>query len=123
MSRELKFRAWDKLNKRMFPVYGLGQTWVTEDTFDGTDNGTNHFEGQEFLDRIVIMQFTGLYDIFEGDILQWKHSGGVRKGIVHFDKDTLTYWCNDKTLADLKFDCPVIIGNIHQNPELVEVIK
>lgn len=79
MNREIKFRAFDIKRKRMFPVYGLGHDFATEDTLDGVDPGYNAFHGEDFK-QLEIMQFTGFKcinkknnvdeDIFEGDIFR-----------------------------------------------------
>lgn len=76
-NRIIKFRAFSKIKKRMFPVFGLGQYWVTEDTLDGVDPGNNCFMGSDFLNDIIVMQFTGLKDrngveIFEGDVIMYR---------------------------------------------------
>lgn len=60
--RAIEFKAWDKKEQRLFDVYGLGIDFVTENTFNGVDEGVNCFSGDEFKERIVIMQFTGFLD-------------------------------------------------------------
>ena len=80
------------------------------------------------------MQSTGLLDkngddIFESDIVEWEHkdTGQLVRGIVKYDTE-LGFWgmtdvrFNDLTaigyLANQKV---TVLGNIYQNPELVEV--
>lgn len=126
MSREIKFRAFSKIKKRMFPVYGLGHDWVTEDTLDGVDPGNNCFSGSDFLNDIVVMQFTGLKDkngtdIFEGELILWDtdlrfivvFNNGRFYGKPHPDNHIPC------TLHFHHFSKSEIIGNIHQNPELL----
>ena len=80
-------------------------------------------------DEIVIMQTTGLLDkngkeIFEGDILGTKD--GLLNGVVEYRSD-LGMWTNSLIRYN-NFErlCTVansreIIGNIHENPEFLEV--
>lgn len=104
-------------------------------TVEGDDNvygDTISFE------NCVIMQSTGLFDastpkkeIFENDIVEWKHNGTGRliRGIVKRDVD-FDFWgvqvCrfDDLTpfghLANQKV---TVVGDIYQNPELVEELK
>jgi len=86
-------------------------------------------------DDIILMQSTGLFDnsmpkkeIFENDIVEWEHkdTGQLVRGIVKYDTE-LGFWgmtdvrFNDLTaigyLANQKV---TVLGNIYQNPELVE---
>lgn len=138
--RTIKFRAFDKEKKRMFNVYVLGQDWVTEDTMDGVDEGVNVFHGREFFNRIEVMQFTGLHDkngkeIYEGDILKTDLEGYV--GVVEwiFSQWQYVYQCvddnirgvssginnglNDEGYEDGEKSHFEVIGNIHENPDLI----
>lgn len=129
--REIKFRAWDKDIKKMYPVDTLdseGKTTFThhalpEDTLKG--NNCRHLINYE------LMQFTGLLDskgkeIWEGNIVRWETSYG--------DIWEVHYHNGGWVLADLpdnseiepriRFDlyginCEVI-GNIYENSELLK---
>jgi len=123
MSREIRFRAWDKRQKKMFqvsPVWFEENDWYSDD-FAECMNNTD----------CLIMQYTGLRDkkrtkeypegqeIYEGDWCKAPHDFGpggwkVRTFEVRFnvyDGYGWNYWDMDK--------CE-IIGNIYDNPELIK---
>jgi uncharacterized phage protein (TIGR01671 family) len=71
MNREIKFRAWDKIDKIMRQVtcYNLYDEYVRLDE----DNSGNSITRK--IDDVILMQFTGLLDkngkeIYEGDIVR-----------------------------------------------------
>jgi len=122
--REIKFRAWNTLNKNMIIqpplVYHLGVLHYGYIT----NLGYEHFEG------FPIMQSTGLTDksgkeIYEGDIGRVKlNNEKILNGVVEWITDTY-YWKNKHNvypLGEVKHELE-IIGNIYENPELMEQEK
>ena len=102
-------------------------------TVEGDDNvygDTISFE------NCVLMQSTGLLnindkEIFENDIVEWKHkdTGQLVRGIVKYDTE-LGFW----GMTDVRFNNltaigylanqrVTVLGNIHENPELMEELK
>lgn len=132
--RELKVRAWYKPYKQMCQVESL--------RFDGNGVYTAVLIEESFYDRrlveadeIVIEQFTGLKDIngreiYEGDIVSVRDSPVVvedEEGVCYVAwssvlagfllKGSDAYKFDEQSLSDLKL---IVIGNIHENPELLE---
>ena len=121
--RELKFRAWDKyykLYKCNMDRHILRQDLENNILFklDHSDNYNNKDRDYN-KDIIIIQQYTGIKDangeeIYEGDILQ-DSDGYIDTVLYHEDG---YYHAGDWSGDD--FRCLVIIGNIYENPELLE---
>ncbi|WP_229030989.1 YopX family protein [Lactiplantibacillus plantarum] len=127
----IKFRAWDKENE--IYLYNVQDAYDMLSGFVKYDDGENASYDEccfsDFLDnkRYDVEQFTGLKDvngkdIYEGDILENRKY----RSIVKF--------ASGKFLADLietiqTFDLisethgSKVIGNVHENPELLEADK
>lgn len=126
--REIKFRAWDRLTGKMFPVgiidCSIQVVYIEES--NGLDSCRNS-------DEVELMQSTGLVDwegveIYEGDIVKipddyevfGKNAGETCK--VIFDSGCFRlktsrgrgrgFWFEDDSTV-------TIIGNIYENPELL----
>lgn len=106
--REIKFRAWDKYDKKM--IYDV--------TYDK--------ESTQGVRPWVFMQFTGLTDvngkeIYEGDIMGYddKRRRKVRKIVKYEHRDCEEY---GDFIGFEVFDDMVVIGNIYENPELLEEV-
>ena len=125
-----KFRAWNKELKAMFEVKSLVFTLNLATIASKNDlfpSRTCSF------DDIILMQSTGLFDkngkeIFEFDIVEWEHkdTGQLVRGIIKYDTE-FGFWgmtdvrFNDLTpIGYLANQRVTVLGNIYQNPELVE---
>jgi len=131
MNRELKFRCWDKINKKFVPpshiaINGNGILLVTDSgMYEKLQNKNYCNVDQEY----VVQQFTGEYDknkkeIYEGDIIRSYSEEFINEnyeGEVVFidagyhvkvnDKDYMGIWSGD----DIE-----VIGNIFEHPELLK---
>lgn len=123
-----RYRAWDKIHKTMYEVddimsidFGKSEIGVKTLFFERTSR-------YDF-DDIVLMQSTGMTDkngreIFEGDILDSEDS--FLAGVVELRQNlgmfvsTLLKYNNFERLCNV-LDSTQIIGNVWENPELLEV--
>jgi len=125
----IKFRVFDKVNNEMCEWYELvNNPTLLRDCLSASDST-----------RVDIMQFTGLKDkhgkeIYEGDIL--KHEIIYKSDFGHPDKDVSNYYevvfgVNILNIAGFYWKHKTrllhgsphdfeIIGNIHENPELLK---
>lgn len=146
MTREIKFRAYNKLTKEMFRVKVLEGRYVWG--FDYSQGDNPYEKCHDLEENTKLMQYTGLKDkngkeIYEGDILKYveyrspidsereSHIGEVKwdllgdtDGWSHGEYVTWTVKSKShrESLVDVVNDCEVI-GNIWENPELLEAKK
>ena len=120
--RQIKFRAWDGSRNKM-------QTSPKFVEFNFSSDGelfAKNYAIGGALQMLPVMQFTGLLDansveIYEGDIVDWV--GGIFY-IMWEDSDASFFAVrSDEVFAEsgqeLADSC-VVIGNIHQHPELLK---
>ncbi|MED1790314.1 YopX family protein [Brevibacillus laterosporus] len=135
--REIKFRAWDKKRKEIFPVHELGfdkisnliQTVIGYDDHD-SDGWTRHGgHDNRYANgvRFEMMQYTGLKDrngkeIYEGDIFkEWQ--GNIR--MVTWKDFFWVFELSEKQRKELGHryedfhNVGEVIGNIYEHPHLL----
>lgn len=149
MSREIKFRAWDEKNKQFADYEDIEEClycqsrdgWRSSDGM-GCCFGIN---AVEILADCIIEQYTGLKDkngkeIYEGDIVALLFGyvpmksvtteniriENAQKAVIHFDtaRAAFRYTIKQRTPRDCQFKPGtktniVVIGNIHENSELL----
>ena len=130
MNRPIKFRVWDKLAERMIYPHNDNQQHFIIDLNGQFHNLQNGSGGDDY----VIQQYTGLTDIndkeiYEGDILKNHYDVGNNIiGQVLYESDHGGYifqWKRKGRGQDYKnLNCDVafesvIVGNIFENPELL----
>ncbi|EDH0861481.1 hypothetical protein GCV70_13070 [Listeria monocytogenes] len=126
--RAIGFRAFVKRKKKMLPVTDLcfNETEAVGVSGCGNAKCTLCVDWYSF-DDVVLMQYTGLKDkygkkIFEGDICWEEHNECY--GVVKFEDAKFLYlWENIAEDLWEVADSIEIYGNIHENPDLLEVAE
>ena len=126
MSREIKYRAWLKEEKKILNV----------ETIDFSEKSIQYLKKNEiinvyllkttFLEDVELMQYTGIKDkngkeIYEGDIIICKYGPEIMMEVKWVDEGfrTLGKYNGDNYVGYVKNSAEVV-GNIYENPELLE---
>jgi uncharacterized phage protein (TIGR01671 family) len=132
--REVKFRAFQKqssLNRRP-GIYQVKDIIWYDEPFEPNDEeiyrGEVFFKGfddSEYLEDIILMQYTGLkdkngVDVFEGDILRLTTKAPHVDVVVEWDEEYAGFTTSKKDHTHMfgSHLCEVI-GNIYETPELL----
>jgi len=125
MTREIKFRAWDKVARRIMTVdmlriignCGYQQIGLVAEDLDYIRHPEN----------VELMQYTGLKDkngkeIYESDILNNGDIGSTNWIVTWNEKGFYSY-CDDEVCEDSPMshlEHLEIIGNIYENPNIIK---
>jgi uncharacterized phage protein (TIGR01671 family) len=135
MNREIKCRAWNKREKKMYQAdffdefFVINQGKVGSITGDIQDDGSSFYVDYSRSDDWKVMQYNGLKDkngeeIYEGDIIKWFDEIGENTNLfkVEYDEahwiivpisEAMDGWYLGNHLLE-------VIGNIYENPELLQ---
>lgn len=131
--REIKFRVWDSVSNEYRSLsmntnnQNLGLGFEVSGGIGSNVTTMYHSVGD------TVEQYTGRFDahdtkIFEGDIVKLNHDGydwfGYKKSISITDKvmfDAGAFWIGDEPIYTYLSEDMQVVGNIHENPELLEV--
>lgn len=140
MSREIKFRAWDKglSNDDNIPMMTQAltiQEWIDQRGFYYVNGCQADLSDFDWKNELIFMQYTGLKDkngveIYEGDIVKtqvWtkiddeNSSGDWYFGeIVYHQGSFLGRFPKPEVMEYLQHFRYEVIGNIYENPELLK---
>lgn len=133
--KEIKFRAWDKKEKRMLEVRCID--WTNQRIYFSVRQDRFGDDVVERLDfhKVIFLQFTGLLDK-DGKDLDWWEGDLISKPesrVIHeiFWNEKCGEWCGRRInfISDPSGYRPLwkyrdsgsfeVIGNIYENPELL----
>jgi len=131
--REIKLRVWDDIKKRMIDWKDVDLTKEVGDDEIFVFEPTGMFADPVL--EPIIMQSTGLKDkngieIYEGDIVEFKYPYDKRiktKGIIVWNDNKACFGISMKETTEqyelyriTAENYLTVIGDVHQNPELLE---
>lgn len=128
--REFNFRAWDERNKIMHYSFQFIESLPSEEngclifTSDKQLVTTEWINNPYFRQQLKIMQYTGLKDkngkeIYEGDVVGRDDMAYTRKVVYCPKRAAFILKDENETYFNMAF-AYIVLGNIYENPELME---
>lgn len=122
---EIKIRTWSEKLHKYIGVWG-----IYKHEGGAYQSGPFSGAGKPYINEL----FTGLLDkngieIYEGDVIRTKSHHPEKMEIRFIEGGFCAWWGNDDYPIDIAhfYDstgcCLEVIGNIHENPELLEKVK
>jgi uncharacterized phage protein (TIGR01671 family) len=134
--KEIKFRCWDIGRKEWMDSIWLNGDGVQSGTSFDFNRSLNEQLRHDLTTGIALMQYTGLKDkngkeIYDGDILTCEGGYEAPEGEEICQDISQVYWDNDLLQFRVQckcgdvwsleeYDYEEIIGNIYENPELLQ---
>lgn len=137
--REIKFRVWDKFEKKFITLEDLQKLGAIHVENDGVISLSPHYRFATNMmlqtDTFDIQQYTGLKDkngkeIYEGDIVTW---GDNYNSFIEWYQETCQFVCHEVYPKRGRYaepdrihnipaytNDPEVLGNIYENPELLK---
>ena len=136
--RIIKFRAW-RTDEKYMVTSDVGALTALRNCYGNKglaeQAGFSNIDNQPNPDKFILMQYTGLKDkngkeIFEGDIVSFDDCTSTESGYCERGCIGVVEWCNETVSFEVSnrlsaesyevLDECVVIGNIYENPELLE---
>ena len=120
MERQIKFRAWDERNKIMHNDFQFirsgeeGNDWIVFTSDKQTLKDKQHpLENPYFQQQLKIMEWSGIENIFEGDIVSLGDIDG--EGVVKYNEDR--FYVDYGTTHTRVSKNHKVLGNIYEKTE------
>ena len=121
--RELKFRVWIERYKKYMPISLIDFEPISGKIVSIEVVATGGDWAKFYPEEVVLEQYTGLKDkngkeIYEGDVLESTWNGDKAVVVWNDIEGEWEHYADFNTHS--KYSGSVVIGNIHENGELLE---